>query len=183
MFEELLILHCSPTLAGVKTGNMFRCFYSSQKELFDDIRRLNRKLVRKGLRVIPLRVDDKSALIYVYRPSKLKTDFEHCDAACMLKWYGYTCEHPDRCVAELVIRMREQREFPHEVGLFLGYPPEDVHGFIENNAQCSKCTGTWKVYGDEEKAHKTFATYRKCTDIYCAQYAQGKTIERLTVAG
>lgn len=80
MFEELLILHCSPTLAGVKTGNMFRCSYNSQKELFNDIRRLNRKLVCKGLRVIPLRVNDKTALIYVYRPTKLKTDLEHCDA-------------------------------------------------------------------------------------------------------
>lgn len=183
MFEELLILHCSPTLAGVKTGNMFRCFYNSQKELFDDIRRLNRKLACKGLRVIPLRVDDKTALIYVYRPTKLKTDLEHCDAVCILKRYGYTCERPDRCVAELVIRMREQKEFPHEVGLFLGYPPEDVHGFIENHAQCAKCTGAWKVYGDEKKAQKTFAVYKKCTDIYCALHAKGKAIERLTVAG
>ena len=67
----------------------------------------------------------------------------------ILKRYGYTCERSDRCVAELVIRMREQKEFPHEVGLFLGYPPEDVHGFIENRAQCAKCIGAWKVYGDE----------------------------------
>lgn len=183
MSEELIIRHCSPTLAGLKTGNMFRCSYSSQSELLDEIRKLNRKLACKGLRVLPLRIDDRRALIYVYRPSKLKTDFEHCDAVCLLKRFGYTFERPERCVAELVARMREKAEFPHEVGLFLGYPPEDVHGFIENKAQCSKCTGTWKVYGDQEKAQKAFDLYKKCTDIYSAQHAKGKPIERLTIAG
>lgn len=39
MFEELIIRHCSPTLAGLKTGNMFRCSYSSQSVLLDGIRR------------------------------------------------------------------------------------------------------------------------------------------------
>lgn len=183
MSEELLIRHCSPTLAGLKTGNMFRCAYSSRRELMSEIRRLNRKLVCKGLRVLPLKIDDKTALIYVYRPSKLKMDFEHFDAVCLLKQLGYSCEFPERCVAELVARTRAEGEFPHEVGLFLGYPPEDVHGFIKNRAQCSKCIGTWKVYGDEEEAKKTFARYKKCTDIYCAQHAKGKPIERLTVAG
>ncbi|MBQ7128480.1 MAG: DUF3793 family protein, partial [Clostridia bacterium] len=73
-------------------------------------------------------------------------------------------------------------QFPHEVGLFLGYPPEDVKGFIENNAKCSKCVGCWKVYGDEEKAKKCFENYKKCTRIYKELYLKGKTIERLTVA-
>ena len=40
----------------------------------------------------------------------------------------------------------------------------------------------WKVYGDVDKAKEIFAKYRKCTEVYCAQFAQGKSIERLTVA-
>ena len=46
----------------------------------------------------------------------------------------------------------ESGEFPHEVGLFLSYPPEDVKGFIDHRANDFKCAGLWKVYGDEEKA-------------------------------
>ena len=42
--------------------------------------------------------------------------------------------------------------------------------------------GEWKVYGDADKAKEIFAKYRKCTEVYCAQFAQGKSIERLTVA-
>lgn len=79
-------------------------------------------------------------------------------------------------------RLDEDMEFPHEIGLFLGYPPEDVCGFIENKAEGYKCIGQWKVYGDEAQAKKNFAMYKKCTQVYCAQFAQGKSIKRLTVA-
>ena len=34
----------------------------------------------------------------------------------------------------------ESGEFPHEVGLFLSYPPEDVKGFIDHRANNFKCT-------------------------------------------
>ena len=83
---------------------------------------------------------------------------------------------------QLSKRLNETKEFPHEIGLFLGYPPEDVKGFIDNRAEGYKCIGCWKVYGDEENAKRKFECYKKCTDVYCAQWANGKSIERLTVA-
>ena len=47
-------------------------------------------------------------------------------------------------------RYREHMEgngdFPHEIGLLLGYPPEDVIGFIENRGQNPLYIGYWKVY-------------------------------------
>ena len=65
-------------------------------------------------------------------------------------------------------RIKSGNEFPHEIGLFLGYPPEDVDGFINNGAKGAKYVGTWKVYGDESIAKRTFAQYknvRKCTKM------------------
>ena len=85
-------------------------------------------------------------------------------------------------MAALVRRMRSSAEFPHEVGLFLSYPPEDVKGFIENHAANAKCTGVWKVYGDEKKARELFARFKKCTEIYCALWEAGSGIEQLAVA-
>ena len=76
----------------------------------------------------------------------------------------------------------ESGEFPHEVGLFLSYPPEDVKGFIDHRANDFKCTGLWKVYGDEEKARSLFAKYKKCTEIYCALWQSGSKLEQLAVA-
>ena len=181
MSEELIIQHCSPTLAGLKTGNIFTCTYESVVEMREDIRRLNRLLVPKGIRILPLRFSGCKGLIYIYRPSKLKQDLEDDRAYELLKKSGYSSDNPCHCVAQLAARLKNHSEFPHEIGLFLGYPPEDVSGFIENKACNSKCIGCWKVYGDEEKARKTFAKYKKCTDVYCEKWAEGKSVERLTV--
>ena len=76
----------------------------------------------------------------------------------------------------------ESGEFPHEVGLFLSYPPEDVKGFIDHRANGFKCAGLWKVYGDEAKAQALFAKFKKCTEIYCALWQTGSKLEQLAVA-
>lgn len=182
MSDEMIVRYCSPTLAGMKTGNMFTSKFSNPLDLRDTIRRLNQTLIKKGVRVLPLRYQNGKALIYLYRPSKLSTDLKDELVCKCLSENGYGLESPERSIQNLMKRLKESDEFPHEIGFFLGYPPEDVCGFIENKAGTCKCVGCWKVYGDEEKARKTFAKYKKCTDVYCRCYAQGRSIERLTVA-
>ena len=92
------------------------------------------------------------------------------------------CESCGKCLAALTRRLRSGEGFPHEIGLFLSYPPEDVKGFIENHAANYKLSGLWKVYGDEKKAKELFAKYKKCTDIYCERYEAGCGIAELAVA-
>lgn len=181
MSAELVVRHCSPTLAGLKTGNLFSCPCKSREEIQTDVRKLNRLLSPKGIRIVPLRYAKGKALIYIYRPSKLKKDLANDYACSLLTGLGYQQEKAELCVNHLIGRLREADEFPHEIGLFLGYPPEDVQGFIENKAENSKCVGCWKVYGDEQKAQKLFNQYKKCTTIYTEQLSKGKSIERLTV--
>ena len=181
MSEEMIIRHCSPTLAGLKTGNIFTCSFESEDDMKNRLRKLNGIIVKKGLRALALRYSQGRAMIYIYRPARLHSDLRNARADSILRGLGYTGETEMGCVLQLMKRLGENGEFPHEIGLFLGYPPEDVQGFIDNKADNCKCVGCWKVYGDEEKARITFGRYRKCTDIYCAKYAQGKTIEKLTV--
>lgn len=95
---------------------------------------------------------------------------------------GYPAHGSEQCVAYLVRRFRESGEFPHEVGLFISYPPQDVRGFIENHAVNYKYAGLWKVYGDVELAQSLFTKFRKCTDIYCALWRAGSSIDQLAVA-
>lgn len=183
MFEDRIIRNCAPTLAGLKTGCVFACPYESREALMGFIRGQNRKLVPKGLRLLPLRFSETRALIYLYRPKALRRDLTQSRAAGLLTRQGYEPGNCERCIVQLIRRLREREEFPHEIGLFLGYPPEDVQGYMENNACNCKCVGCWKVYGDEAAARKRFALYKKCTRVYCDQWAKGKAIERLAVAG
>ncbi|MBQ7935517.1 MAG: DUF3793 family protein [Clostridia bacterium] len=180
MSEEMIVRHCSPTLAGLKTGNLFRCSYESKERLRAEICSLNRKLAAKGLCILPLAVREKDALIYVYRPSRLKADLSCKEAGSLLEQHGYCCRQPAKCVSHLRLRLQEQKEFPHEIGLFLGYPPEDVRGFIQK--ETPKYVGHWKVYGDAEKAQRLFAQYKKCTDANIRKLTAGSSLERLAKA-
>ncbi|MFR7758736.1 MAG: DUF3793 family protein [Christensenellales bacterium] len=183
MSEEMIINHCSPTLAGIKTGALFNCAYPSEREMRSAVRSWNKTLSPKGLRVLPLRYNGRTALIYIYRPAMLSIDLKNETARRLLAECGYVSETPEGCIVQLMRRFAECDKFPHEIGLFLGYPPEDVCGFIANKACGYKCAGYWKVYGDEETAKKTFAKFEKCTRCYCRQHAKGTGIERLAVAG
>ena len=180
MSEELIVRHCSPTLAGIKTGSLFSSEYSSEDEVKIYVCRLNKKLVPFGLRVLPIKLG-KRALIYVYRPLQLKKTLKGKVAEKLLKELGYKSDNADLCVVQLINRVRSSAEFPHEIGIFLGYPPEDVRCFVENGAKKCKCNGCWKVYGNEKAAKLTFKRYKKCTDIYSARWKNGVSIEQLCV--
>lgn len=183
MSDEFIIRHCSPTLAGLKTGNLFNCPFQDKEELLLSIRSLNQRLVPKGVRVIPMKLFERKVLLYIYRPSYLANDFAERDIADLLKNCGYCTETPGKCVVQLIRKICDSNEFPHEIGLFLSYPPEDVSGFMKSPEEGCKCTGYWKVYGDEQKAKKIFAEYEKCTLRYCELAAKGRSIEQLTIMG
>ncbi len=179
MSEQQFIRSTAPTLAGIKTGSLFPFRYASRAEAIRALRRYNRRLTPKGLRLLPLRMTDSFAMLYLYRPGQLGADLQKREAAALLHQAGYPDAREDSCLRELRRRLADGADFPHEIGLFLSYPPEDVRGFIEHR-DC-KCVGCWKVYGDEAAARRTFDRYARCTDCYLRQNAKGCPLERLTV--
>lgn len=181
MSDEMIVRYCSPTLAGIKTGSLFSAAFENKTEQTETLRRWNALLRRKGLRAVPFGSKNGRTAVYVYRVSRLGTDFKNAALRSILSERGYDCDRPALCIARLAHKMKSGADFPHEIGLFLGYPPEDVSGFI-NKGQC-KLTGAWKVYCDKSRAEKTFAQYKKCTRIYSELFHEGKSVERLTVAG
>ena len=181
MSEEYLVWQAAPTLAGLKTGSLFPCKYEDYGDLKREICAVNRALSKKGLRLIPLRRNDTQALLYLYRPARLRADLSAPEAAAILQREGYgNCRH---CLQELMRRLQRFEDFPHEIGLFLSYPPEDVRGFIEHKGHDSKCDGCWKVYGDEDRARELFRKYKACTASYCKRKAAGTSLDELAVAG
>ena len=158
---------------------MFSAVYSDRRILVRELFALNTLLTKYGLRVLILRCMKKRALIYLYRPDALKQDLLNPTAVSILREHGYREKNPQLCLRKLIQQFRKPEGFPHEVGLFLGYPPEDVQGFIQNPHSGYRCVGFWKVYGDPDKAEKTFTRYRNCTKALCRAAAGGKTLEQL----
>ena len=181
MFKETLIAQCSPTLAGLKTANLFS-YKTDKKNLISSIRQVNSKLVKNNVRLIFLKYQNGRALLYMYRPDFLKRDLSDSLAADILSEMEYPLDSAERCIMKLRQRINDSSDFPHEIGLFLGYPPVDVLGFIQNKAKCAKCVGTWKVYGDVDESQKKFDMYNKCTDCYLKDFRKHNSIDRLIVA-
>ncbi len=182
MIDGKLVRHCSPTLAGMKTGNLFNCGFNSKIDLIDVINKCNQELLHKGISFTILRMQEKSALIYVFRKSKLKVDLKKEGVAEFLSLCGYKETSIEYAIKHLRLRIGLNDDFPHEIGLFLGYPLGDVKGFIENGGKNCKLTGCWKVYCDECETMKLFKKYKRCTDIYCEMFKKGRSVMQLTVA-
>lgn len=178
-----MVRQCAPTLAGIKPGNIFCFRHSSLEVLRQKVYQWNERLTPLGLevRILLERPDDRSVIVYVYRRSHLEqllTDHAYQE---FLRDARYTGMDLDGLLAQLSCRLETQPEFPHEIGIFLGYPLRDVIGFIENRGQNFTCCGFWKSYGDPAEIQVCFDCYRKCIQNYVTMFEQGTPIERLAV--
>ncbi len=188
-FYQALILNCSQTLAGLKTGTVFNITRESDPVSGADIDLANRLLNRKGIWLCMTENPPGCPLVYVFRRSQLARDLNREKARAILKMYEYPVPEAsgsvsvDECVAYLVRRLTGSSEFPHEIGLFLGFLAEDVEGFIRNHGEGCRLCGYWKVYGNEQEARRQFVRYRKCAGIYRRALERDPDICRMTAAG
>ncbi len=181
MIEQYLIKYCAPTLASIKTASLFSIAYETEAQLDSYIEEYNKDFKRKGIKIVALKKRGR-ALIYVYRIKKLEKDLSKKHIIEFLKQLNYSFNNVEEAIECLKNRISTSEKFPHEIGLFLGYPYEDVVGFIENKGKNSKCTGEWKVYFDEKEAIKKFKKYERCKQIYWEFWCNGRSVLQLTVA-
>lgn len=183
-FEQFLIEQCAPVLAGLKPGSMFPYMPSQAEHLPELLRHWNGRLSPKGVRVTSIKRCRRIGgyLIYVYRPRQVEAILARPDVAAFLSRCGYTPGMSLRqTLGVLTRRLCQNPDFPHEVGVFLGYPLPDIIGFMEHGGRNSLCTGCWKVYHEPGKAQQTFRRYAHCTEAYRSLFHQGHTAEELTI--
>ncbi len=179
-WEQVLIEQGAATLAGLKTASLFCVPVEPGWE--EKVRLWNDSFSQKGIFLLPLRCQENRALLYLCRVSQLQADLNRPGVLRFLARYGYDSTQAQEAVFRLRARFQESEEFPHEIGVFLGYPLGDVVGFIRHGGKRCKCAGCWKVYCNEREAQKKFAQIRKCREVYGRLWAQGRTVWQLTVA-
>lgn len=168
-FEEALANHCAPVLFGKKPAALFpeHCFPKDcpWKLLYD-----------QGFRTVRLSGSNRFPLILIYHPELLEASLADEAITNTLKEIGYPIQKNWRSLLGFLHkRFRESPTFPHEVGFFLGYPPEDVLGFMRC-PKSGKLCGAWKVYGDEDQATRRFAEYDRCREILLERIKNGGSI-------
>ena len=186
MSEDPLICFCAPVLAGIKTASLFSWPYQNKLELENDLQHFNAVFQSKGLSLCCLGKAKNRQLLYVYRSSLLAQDLADSLAQQLLKQLDYPLGDVSACLNFLTQRLRKVHDFPHEIGLFLGYPAEDVRCFMENKsgkAYHPCCyTGMWQAFHNPVQAQQLNLAYKHCIQAYIHAYHCGYTLEALSIA-
>lgn len=160
MLCDYILQYASATLAGEKAGSLFRI----PRPLWDNKEKVLPLLHSIHLQCIPVQIYKQSILLYIYNPYLLNIILQLPENISFLIKSGYS-PFPDTSLSILLHNIRRNRDFPHEVGLFLGYPLHDVEGFIINQGKNCLYNKYWKVYHNVEQAKQKFArydAYREC---------------------
>lgn len=177
-FEQTLAYHCAPSLTGIKPADLV-CWKPPEQDGMQLLGHYVRALLRRGisLRVLGYRGD--RMMLLIFRKKQLENCLRQRQVQAMLEQAGY----PSQANLEellMVLRGRlAQSDFPHEIGLFLGYPPVDVEGFQRDAGRNCKFSGLWKVYGDVERTKQSFERFHRCRAALVRRLEQGYCLEQV----
>ena len=154
--ELQLALQCAPVITGLKLSNLLTISPAAYAQV---------EQITEGsfISLYPLLETEEKVVILLYQKKQLEKYIGMYRVKKLLEEEGYkdfslAAVLPVFC--ERYEKYEERKEkFPHELGLLLGYPPEDVEGFIRYQGKNSLCTGYWKVYENSEERQRLFEKY------------------------
>lgn len=203
IFERRIIHWCAPTLAGAKPANLFTfvfedgpacrscpadgCRELSRRAFSQALKSCRQRLQPAGIGVDALTVRKNGALLFVYRKDLLRERLQEPLTAAFLMERGYNPFDERGCLWEMARRIRRmdgaarpdgRALFPHEIGLLLGYPYQDVVAFMDNRCDGVRA-GAWMAYDDVEQAQACACRYRRCRYLCEELDRRGVPLEQL----
>jgi hypothetical protein len=153
-----LALQCAPVISGIKISNLLTIPVKSLRELSVVLKKteLSFRILYPGR---------ERLVILIFREAKLREYLAREEVMAFIYKSGYETSDISKIFPVFVKRyvryMELKQDFPHELGLFLGYPIEDVEGFIKENGKNYLYSGYWKVYKDTELKIRLFKDYER----------------------
>ncbi|MEW9095899.1 MAG: DUF3793 family protein [Clostridiaceae bacterium] len=111
-----------------------------------------------GIEYYEMRRNENGITVLFYQTQALKDVIYERENMQFLKGFGYKENMSiEKCL--IILKRRFEGICPHEMGIFLGIPLEDVITFIEcPNKECLLC-GYWKAYSNIEDSRVKFFCY------------------------
>jgi hypothetical protein len=174
--ELRLIIQNAAVLKGKRISGML---FLNDKELA----RISMKLHNTNISLIILCTCKKRHLVMVYRAKELEEHLRSKEVSDYLREFGYRRDDFISNLIRLHQRMNgfynKMKEFPHEVGVFLGYPICDIKGFLKNKGERYLHSGYWKIYGNLEETRKKFLSYDEAREIAIDEFLSGRELESI----
>lgn len=153
-----IVCSAAPTLAKEKVASLITFSNDNRNlyKLWDE-----HKDQLKGtlnIKFFELKRSEKNTVVLFYNEVKLEIILREKRNSQFLSRFGYKEEMSLKDSLNLLSR-RFENHCPHEIGIFLGYPIDDVIIFTDcPNEEC-KMIGYWKVYHDIDGAKNIFKKY------------------------
>lgn len=177
--ETQLALQCAPFITGLKVSNLLAVPADMENAAID-------MLKKAGISFFRMIKTDKKAVILLFRRKQLESYLYREDVKEILISEGYMELHIGYVLYMFRTRYQDyicgNGEFPHEIGLILGYPAEDVRGFIDNNGRNFLYTGYWKVYKDVDNKVKLFEKFKTAEELIICLLSSGMDMEYIIKA-
>ncbi|ADY55849.1 hypothetical protein Sgly_1549 [Syntrophobotulus glycolicus DSM 8271] len=152
-----IAFQAAPTLVNIKPSSLIALSNHSRDILNIWEEQKDRICSRLNVYYFELLKSENHISILFYQRNKIVQTLEKTENKDFLKNMGYCIGNLEDILQRL--KKRFQEKFPHEIGIFLGYPLEDVKGFIEYQGTSFLLCGYWKVYHNPEQALKVFRKY------------------------
>ena len=98
MLDKFLIRHSAPTLAGLKTANLFWYPWDKEEEFREVLSQWRKIFQEKGLDLHVMKVNGHRALLYVFRVGKLDEELKREKTRAILKTQGYCYETAEEAI-------------------------------------------------------------------------------------
>jgi hypothetical protein len=159
--EMQLALQCAPLIMGLKISNLLNI---SCKDFIP-----MQEIVKNSDISWYVFLESKEKLtVLLYQRESMESYLRQPEVARLLEKMGYQSLFSEdilETLGESYRRyMKTKKDFPHEMGLLLGYPVEDVEGFINNRGNHSLYAGYWKVYANKERKLKLFESFENAKE-------------------
>lgn len=174
--EMQIALQCSPLISGIKISNLL-IIPSEQLQGVKCI------LERTTFSYYIINTTSDKATLLLYDEHRINSYLKDWRARNLLRRMGYSDIDLQAVLTQFSQRyrsyMRIKGEFPHEMGVILGYPMEDIEGFIENHGKNFLCIGYWKVYENAPAKKKLFQQYERVTKRNLKMVSHGIHIDEV----
>ncbi len=148
----------APTLKGVKPSSLVS-FSARGRNLTQLWEKHQADVCRiLGLSFFELKEGRDHRLVLFYNPEMLQNTIYNPENREFLNRMGYKGSM-NLYQSLRLLKRRFEDMCPHEIGVFLGIPVEDVLGFITHKGEKCLFCSYWKVYHEPERARSLFKCY------------------------
>lgn len=179
-FEEWLFSNASTVLLGQKPAELLNLTLTEHDLTVTATQARLAELSRLwNIDFLILHATPSSVQFLAYRPARVQEILDQTPRQVASDQLGYRCPlRVDNFLGEIRERWARDNAIPHEIGITLGYPLEDVFGYM--GLWPLRCKGAcgWQVYGCLDRSRelsKCFQNARCCALIFLASTATEKS--------